>query len=198
MMERLKIERTPMRTPFFFTFLAFILCTQTLAGQKYYTKTGRISFISQAPLEKIESSNNNSLIVLDAATGKLECSVLIKGFQFSKALMQDHFNENYMESHKYPKGLFKGTISNLNEVKLAKDGIYTATLKGEMTLHGVTKPMTTTGKFTVKGQNVAATTFFEIHVADFNIEIPKVVKDNVAETVKVTVTADLQRMNETN
>jgi hypothetical protein len=187
-----------MRIPYFLSVVFLVVCVQTLSAQRYYTKTGRITFTSQAPLEKIESSNNNSLIVLDAATGKLECSVLIKGFQFTKALMQEHFNENYMESHKYPKGLFKGTVTNMKDIRLDKDGVYTANLKGDLTLHGVTKPLTTSGKITVKGGNVAATTSFEVVVADFNIEIPKVVKDNIAEKVKVAVSADLQLMDETN
>ena len=187
-----------MRTLFFLTVISLVLCAHSVTGQKYYTKTGRITFLSQAPLEKIESSNNSSLIVLDVPTGKLECSVLIKGFQFEKALMQDHFNENYMESHKYPKGLFKGVVTNMQDINMQKDGVYSATIKGEITLHGVTKSMTTTGKLTIKGGNVAATTSFDIVVADFDIEKPKVVKDNIAEKVKVTVSADLKLMDETN
>jgi len=187
-----------MRTPLFLTVFTLVLWSCPLLGQKYYTKTGRITFLSQAPLEKIESSNNNSLIVLDAATGKLECSVLIKGFQFTKALMQDHFNENYMESHKFPKGLFKGTVTNMKDINLRKDGVYTANIKGDMTLHGITKPMTVSGKLTVKGENVVGTTSFDILVTDFDIKIPKVVEENVAEKVKVTVSADMYLMDETN
>ena len=72
--------------------------------------------------------------MLDAATGRLECSVLIKGFQFEKALMQDHFNENYMESHKFPKGVFKGTITNMQDIHLKKDGTYTVVVKGDLPL----------------------------------------------------------------
>lgn len=163
-------------------------------SQKYYTKSGRVTFISQAPLEKIESTNQNAYVVLDAATGQVECSVLIKGFQFEKSLMQQHFNENYLESHKYPKGIFKGQVSNMQDINLTKDGSYKAMVKGNLTLHGVTKPLNAMTMITVKGGNVATTTSFEVVVSDFSIDIPKVVADNIAEKVKVTLSADLQKM----
>ncbi len=165
-----------------------------VTGQKYFTKVGRIHFISEAPLEKIEASNHNALIIFDAASGKMECSVLIKGFQFDKALMQDHFNENYMESHKYPKGIFKGSILNMNEIHLQKDGTYTANVKGELTLHGVTKPFITSGQIQVKSGKISASSTFDILVADFDIQIPKVVKENISKTVQIVISADLQRM----
>lgn len=184
-----------MRTLFNITTLTLLFFIPTLDAQKYFTKSGIIAFLSQAPLENIEATNNSALIVLDVATGKLECSVLIKGFQFEKALMQDHFNENYMESHKFPKAIFKGTLTDMKAVHFGKDGTYTTNLTGDLTLHGVTKPMTTAAKISVKGGNVSATTSFDILVADFNIEIPKVVRDNIADKVNVTVKADLQLMN---
>jgi hypothetical protein len=104
--------------------LLFIV-TAGSTGQQYYSKTGKVTFVSDAPLEKIEAHNNNGYVVFDAATGNIEWSVLIKGFQFVKALMQDHFNENYMESQKFPKGIFKGTVTNMKDVHLDKDGDYT-------------------------------------------------------------------------
>lgn len=180
----------------FFTTLFFISGVVGLFGQKYFSKVGHVVFSSDASLEKIEGKNTNGLIVLDAANGRLECSVLIKGFQFEKALMQDHFNENYMESHKFPKGVFKGTITNMQDINLKKDGTYTAMVKGDLTLHGVTKPFSPTGKVVVKGGKITATSSFELMVADFNIEIPKVVRDNIAEKVKVAIQADLLMMEQ--
>jgi len=174
---------------FIFTFTAWS------KGQQYYSKMGKVTFISDAPLEKIEAHNNSGYVVFDSATGNIEWSVLIKGFQFVKALMQDHFNENYMESQKYPKGTFKGTIVNLHDINLQKDGDYTVNVKGLLTLHGVTKPFNPTGHVNVKGGVITATSDFDILVEDFNIEIPKVVKDNIAKTVKVNVVADLQKLN---
>lgn len=165
-----------------------------LTGQKYSTKEGRIHFLSVAPLEKIEASNNNALVVLDASNGQMEWSVLIKGFKFAKALMQTHFNENYLESHKYPKGVFKGTIINIQEINFQKDGTYPANMKGDLTIHGVTQPFVTSGKVTIKGDKISASSTFDVTVSDFKIEIPKVVRDNIAKTVKVSVNADLHKM----
>lgn len=160
-----------------------------MSAQKYFTRNGEIYFLSDASLEKIEATNSNASSVIDASTGKLEWSVLIKGFQFEKALMQEHFNENYMESDKYPKAVFKGTITNLSAVNFTKDGNYTAKVKGDLTLHGVTKPYETTATITVKGGQVSAKSQFNITVADHQIDIPSVVKDKVAKVVKVTVSA---------
>ena len=95
---------------FFFGFYIFFMVVNVISGQKYFTKTGHISFYSDTPLEKIEGHNKSSNCVLDVATGKLEVATLVKGFQFEKALMQEHFNENYMESDKFPKAVFKGQI----------------------------------------------------------------------------------------
>jgi len=174
--------------------LLFTLTTWSI-GQQYYSKTGKVTFVSDAPLEKIEAHNNNGYVVFDSATGNIEWSVLIKGFQFVKALMQDHFNENYMESQKFPKGIFKGTVTNMKDVHLDKDGDYTVNVKGQLTLHGVTKPFNPTGHVTVKSGVITSTSDFDIMVEDFDIEIPKVVKDNIAKTVKVSVVAELQKLN---
>jgi hypothetical protein len=175
--------------------IATCLFIPSMDGQRYYTKVGRVSFLSAASIEKIEATNSNALVVLDASSGNVECSVLIKGFQFAKALMQEHFNENYMESHEYPKGIFKGTITNMQQINLAKDGIYTANLRGALTLHGVTRPLSATGRISVKGGKIAASTAFEVMVSDYNIKIPKVVRENIAEKIMVTVSTDLLLMN---
>lgn len=180
----------------FFITLLFLSNMAALVAQKYYSKVAQVVFTSDAPLEKIEGKNTNGLVVLDAATSRLECSVLIKGFQFEKALMQDHFNENYMESHKFPKGVFKGTITNMQDIHLKKDGTYPVVVKGDLTLHGVTKSFAPTGKVIVKGGKITASSSFEILVADFNIEIPKVVRENIADKVKVTIQADLLVMEQ--
>ena len=178
---------------FFIFFLGGALTTSF--GQKYYSKTGHIHFLSQAPIETIESDNYNGYVVYDGATGKLEFSVLIKGFKFQKALMQQHFNENYMESDKFPKSLFKGSILNWSSIHLDKDGIYDANVDGQMTIHGITKPFKCQAKLFVKGGMISASTAFDIVIADYGIQVPKVVRDNISKTVKVAVKADLQPMN---
>lgn len=177
-----------------FVLLHLILMMPMVSAQKFYSKSARVIFISEAPIEKIEGLNNSGYVILDAGSGAVEMSVLIKGFKFEKALMQDHFNENYMESSKFPKGIFKGNIINISDIDFSKDGDYTAAVKGNLTLHGVTKPFTTSAKFSIKGGAISARSSFDVTIADFDIDVPKVVRENIANTVKVSVQTDLQKM----
>jgi polyisoprenoid-binding protein YceI len=174
--------------------LVLTLTAQFAMGQKYFSKTGKISFYSDAPMEKIEAHNTTASTVLDAATGNLEWAVLIQGFKFEKALMQEHFNENYMESTTYPKAKFKGKIDNLSAVNFKKDGDYNVNVSGQMEIHGVTKPVTATGVISVKGGNISAKSKFSVAVADYGIQIPKVVAENIAKNVDIHVQADYQAM----
>lgn len=171
-----------------------ILCSQWAIGQKYFSKTGKITFHSDAPMEKIEATNSTASTVLDIGSGNLEWAVLIQGFKFEKALMQEHFNENYMESETYPKAKFKGKIDNLSSVNLTKDGEYNVNVSGQLEMHGVTKPVNATGVISVKGGNISAKSKFAIALADYDIEIPKVVADNIAKNVDIHVQAEYQPM----
>ena len=174
--------------------LALMLSAQFAMGQKYFSKTGKISFYSDTPMEKIEATNSTASTVLDIGTGNFEWAVLIQGFKFEKALMQEHFNENYMESTEFPKAKFKGKIDNLSAVNFKKDGDYNVTVTGQMEIHGVTKPVTAPGVISIKGGNISAKSKFSIAVADYGIEVPKVVAENIAKNVDVTVQADYQAM----
>ncbi len=174
----------------FFLVLAALLVVSLASAQKYFTREGKISFFSDAPMEKIEAHNTKATSVWDTESGKMEFAVLIKAFQFEKALMQEHFNENYMESDKYPKATFKGEIADTKKVNLSKDGEYPVTVKGQMEIHGVTKELQAPGKIIVKGGAVKATSSFEVAVADYNIQIPAVVRDNIAKTVRIDVDVD--------
>lgn len=174
--------------------IVLVLSAQLAIGQKYFSKTGKISFHSDAPMEKIEAHNSTASTVLDAATGNVEWAVLIQGFKFEKALMQEHFNENYMESTTYPKAKFKGKVDNLSSVNFKKDGDYNVNVSGQMEIHGVTKPVSATGVISVKGGTVSAKSKFSVAVADYGIVIPKLVADNIAKTVDINVHADYQAM----
>jgi polyisoprenoid-binding protein YceI len=176
-----------------FVLIAVLAIVNTgLNAQKYFTRTANISFSSDAPMEKIEAHNKKGTSVIDTKSGKMEFAVLIKAFQFEKALMQEHFNENYMESTKYPKAIFKGAFTDLSAISFDKDGTYETAVKGDMTIHGVTKPMETKGKVIVKEGKIQAISSFEIVVADYDIEIPAVVRDNIAKTVKVDIDASFE------
>lgn len=164
-----------------------ISLASTLSAQKYFTRTGQVDFLSEAPMEKIEAKNSKATSVLDIETGRLEFAVLVKAFQFEKALMQEHFNENYMESSKFPKATFKGEIADNAAVKYNQDGSYPVKVKGEMTIHGVTQAITAPGVIQVKGGQISAEADFTVLVADYKIEIPALVRDNIAKEVKIAV-----------
>lgn len=181
--------------------LVFVLVVSTCfflqAQDKFYTKTGRVFFKStKTPLEKIEATNKSSTCVLDTKTGNLQFSVLMKGFEFEKALMQEHFNENYVESSKYPKSGFKGQVTNNNEVNYTKDGEYVAKVKGSLQLHGETKDVEATGKITVRNGKILASSSFEILLSDYKIRIPSLVSDKVANKVNVVIDCSLEPFKE--
>ncbi len=162
------------------------------AQSKYFTRDGKISFYSDASLEKIEANNSKVATVLDVSTGQFEFSVLMKAFDFEKALMQEHFNENYVESSKFPKSVFKGKIENIADIKFDKDGIYPIKVKGQLTLHGVTKDIATNGTLEIKNGIIKANSVFNILIEEYGIEIPKLVSEKVAKEVKVTVNVSLE------
>lgn len=170
-----------------FTFLLFAF--GELPAQKIYTKNGSISFFSKAPLENIKANNNQVVSVLNTQTGDLQMSVLIKAFHFQKALMEVHFNENYMESHKFPKATFKGILAEVSKINFAKDGTHNVTASGDLTIHGVTNKVTATGVINIKNGIASATSKFNIKLKDYKIVVPKIVKDNISETIDITVTS---------
>jgi polyisoprenoid-binding protein YceI len=172
---------------------AFFVLGSTLSAQKFFTRDGKVKFDATAASspEKIDALSNSATCVLDAATGNIQWAILIKGFQFEKSLMQEHFNENYLESTKFPKASFSGKITNLSELNFSKDGTYNAIVKGQMTIHGVTKEITTNGALTVSGNNVKINAGFSLPLADYSIDIPSLVSDKIAKEAKVMVDATL-------
>lgn len=157
------------------------------AQDKFFTKNGRISFISKGNIETIEANHKSVTCVLDTKTGNIQFAVLMRGFEFRKALMQEHFNENYVESDKYPRSEFRGQISNNSAVDYTKDGAYDAKVKGRLTIHGVTKDIESDGKITVKGGRPQANATLVIQLSDYNISIPGINKDNINNTVTITI-----------
>jgi hypothetical protein len=166
----------------------------TSFGQKYFTKNGIINFdaTSSSSPEKVEGVNRTSICVVDAATGAIQFSVLMKGFAFERALMEEHFNENYIESHKFPKSEFKGSITNNSSVSYSKDGMYSVTVKGKLTIHGETRDVEAQGKLIVENGKINTTTDFNVLLSDYKISIPGLVADKVAKTAKITVSCFLE------
>jgi len=176
--------------------LLIFICFSSLKSHadKYLTKTGKISFYSDAPLEKIEAHNRAVGVLLNTENSALNFSVLIKSFVFQKKLMQEHFNENYLESNKYPKAKFDGTISNLSSINFEKDGSYKAQVSGKLTIHGVTRTVTETGNIIIRNGQTSLKASFNISLTDYKVKIPSAVKDKISNTVKIDIDADLKKI----
>lgn len=178
----------------------FLLCaalaalTMPATAQKFFTRDAKVQFNSDTPMEKIEAVNKSGTAVIDTQTGKMEWKVLIKNFIFEKALMQEHFNENYMESTKFPSATFKGAVADPASVNFGKDGVYKVKTKGTMEIHGVKKEVEIPGTITVKGGTVAVKSNFVVACADYNIQIPGVVREKIAKEINVAVDATLNPM----
>lgn len=174
--------------------LAFIL---TLAsafvshnGTIYKSNTGNIRFYSHTPVEDIEAENHKVKTAFSAESGQIQFSCLIKDFEFEKALMQEHFNENYMESTTYPKAKFNGTISDLSSINLAKDGTYTSQVAGKLTIKDVTQEVTTLGTFIVKDGVVNAQATFNLNPYDYHVKIPKLIAPKISKSIQISIDVD--------
>ncbi|MCO4807602.1 MAG: YceI family protein [Flavobacteriales bacterium] len=169
--------------------LSIALSGAAFSQEKYFTRDGHIKFFSSTPMENIEADNHKVTVVLDEATGKLEFSALMKSFEFEKALMEEHFNENYVESKTYPKATFKGSIKDFEMGAFDSEADVVAV--GKLTIHGVTKDVEMPGKVSKSSDGYQLTSKFNVNPEDYNIEIPKTVRDNIAEQLEVTVDSKL-------
>lgn len=170
-----------------FTLLVSIVSLSLHAQNVLISKNASISFFSSTPAEDIEGKSNTANSALDIKSGNILVKVSNTSFQFKKKLMQEHFNENYMESDKYPVSTFKGKITE--NVDLSKDGTYNVTIDGTLDVHGVTKAYQTKAILVVEKGTVTAKTAFNIKIADHKIEIPSIVFTKIAETVNVRIAA---------
>ena len=165
-------------------FVLFLL-SQTIQAQKYMTQNGVISFFSSTPVEDIEAVNNQVSAVLNAENGQIATALLMKAYNFEKALMQEHFNEKYVESEKYPKSTFKGQIVDFDKSSLSEKPSKVK-IVGQLTIHGVTQDIEVEGDLS-KNKDIVGLVFdFDVDVADYNIDIPGPVKEKIAKTIKVS------------
>ena len=165
------------------------------APNKFFTRSGKVVFSASTPFEKIEAENDKGTSVLDPVTGQVEFAVLMKAFLFEKAMMQEHFNEKYVESDMYPKSVFKGTIENLGTIDFKKDGVYKLTASGLLTLHGITKTVQVSGILTVSKGVIMTSSEFQVAAADYGIEIPSLVRDKIAKVVTIKTEATYEVLN---
>lgn len=173
--------------------IAILLLAQIVfAQEKYFTRSGTLTFFSKAPMENIEATNNQASCIFDTETGEIAVTAQMKGFEFEKALMQEHFNENYVESHKFPKATFKGKIGNFSSVSFSNTSPLNVDVAGTLTIHGVDNEISTSGTLTKKDNKYVVYSKFNTSPEDFDIKIPKAVINNIAEEIEVTVKLELE------
>jgi polyisoprenoid-binding protein YceI len=174
--------------------LSTLLISGLMASAQIFKGTDEtvISFYSHTSMEDIDGKNKNvTAVVLKAETGEFVCQIKNKSFHFKSGLMEEHFNENYMESEKYPNSMLKGKITD--KVDYTKDGTTKVTLDGKMSIHGVDKDVKIPATVTVKGDMVTVDAKFPVAMKDYNIKIPEVVGNKMAESMEVTVKAVLKK-----
>ena len=170
----------------------FIISIASSAQEKYFTRSGKIQFFSKTKAENIDATSRSAAVVLESKTGDLQFAVLMKGFEFKKAMMQEHFNKDYVESDKFPKAEFKGQITNNTDIKYTTDGSYTAKVKGKLTIHGVTKDIETTGTVTVKNGKITTVSTFNIQLPDYSIKVPGIYRSQISDDIKITIDCSLE------
>ena len=171
----------------------FLFVANVTFAQKMMTRTGEIKFEASMPaFEEIAAKNNTVSCIFDVTTGEIAALALVKAFRFKVPLMEEHFNENYMESSKFPKATFKGKIVNFDASKITSKKT-DFDLEGDLTIHGVSKKVKTKITFVQSGEKLISTSTFKVKPIDFNIKIPSIVKSKIAETVEVNLKFELEK-----
>ncbi|UOQ97829.1 YceI family protein [Hymenobacter sp. 5317J-9] len=154
---------------------------------RYSTSAGLITFFSTAPLEDIEALNPKVAAVFELATGQLAFSMLMRDFQFKNTLMQEHFNENYAESEKYPRARFTGTLVTMPDEATLRSGPQPVYVQGVLTIHGVKRKVRVPGTLHLRDNDLVVTSKFAVAPADYKIKIPALVRNNIAKSIDVSV-----------
>ncbi|AMC11884.1 hypothetical protein Lupro_11675 [Lutibacter profundi] len=160
-----------------------LVISQVKSQDKFITKTGYVSFFSHSLVEDIKAENNQGLSIIDTKTGEIVVQLLMRSFMFKKSLMQEHFNENYIESDTYPKAIFKGKILNYNQLVNENSD---AEIEGTLFVHGKEKEIKIKVKAHKISEEIIISGDFKVEVADFDIKIPRIVVNNIAKIVKVS------------
>lgn len=173
-----------------FLILILLITSVSVFGQgKFIAKNAYISFYSSTPMEDILGESNEVVTILDSSNGKVVFQALMTTFHFKRALMEEHFNENYMESTKFPKGKFEGTIVGFNKDMLTSP-VSNIQITGQLSLHGVEKTITVPGTIGLENGKLVATSKFEVVPEDYGIEIPSLVRDKIGKQMDITVKAN--------
>jgi polyisoprenoid-binding protein YceI len=175
--------------------LLFSIAAYSKSPDKYISSKSHIKFFSSTPVEDIEANNYASLSTINPKTGDVIFSIPMQSFEFEKALMQKHFNnEHFLETNIYPKSKLKGRITNLDEIDFSKEGKYPAVFEGEITIKDKTSALKETGTITVNGENLNVNVTFNLTLADFGITFDEgeMVSTKIAKSVEVTVSSEYE------
>ena len=177
------------------TYVILIFSALSLIGQtRYRTTSGEINFNASTPLEDIDATNEEVNAILELETGKFATVMLIQDFQFRRKLMQEHFNENYMETDQFPKAFFTGTIKDLDITDSSEEN-QNKQIAGEITIHGVKRPLKTMGNIQRGKHSVVIRAEFVIRPEEHGIEVPSIVFQKIAREVDVKVKLILRKSN---
>lgn len=175
-------------------FVVFIVSSPLVQAQRFMSRLVVVKFESFTPLETIRAENKNGVLLLDLQSGRVEAAVLIKGFLFRKALMQQHFNDSYMESDKFPKAGFVGQFDP-STLSVSKTGKQTIMVTGKITIHGKEQPHTCKAVLEFKEGNCLAISSFQVRPEDFSIQIPALVRDNINKELIVELNSGWMKSN---
>lgn len=176
----------------FYILIALFIFSIGFAQDKILTKNGKITFEASVPsFEEVKAKNEGVTCIINTKTGEIASLTMVKGFRFKVALMEEHFNENYIESDKYPKTTFKGKIEGFDYSKITKEG-KSYTIKGKLELHGKSKDITINATIKKSADGVSLVSNFTLNTDDFGIDIPSVVSKKVSKKVNVTLDFNLK------
>lgn len=167
---------------------ATIFASNVFAQNQYKATATTVKFFSETPVENIDAVTNEATSIISIPKNQIAFSIPNKSFLFKNALMQEHFNEKYMESDKYPNSTFAGTI--IDAVDLSKDGEYKLNVTGKLKIHGVEKQVIAPAYAKVKNGKVSLQSQFMVKLVDYKIKVPTLVFNKIAEEIKIVVNAD--------
>lgn len=170
--------------------ILILICSSFFANgfsQKYITKTGTIEIFSETAFFTIDGTNKKVASILNIENGDIVVSTLVRSFKFEEALVEEHFNENYMESAKFPKAIFKGKIVNYKPGQFNKDGVYNVMLKGKLTIHGQTRDINKKAEITVKNGLIFGTSQFNVSLENYKIKVEKAYKNSIKDEILLKI-----------
>ena len=174
--------------------LICLLFSSQLIAQQYYTNKGKVSFFSEAPIENISAINEDVSAIVDSQTGGFAFRLKIEDFIFPNSLMQEHFNESYLESEKYPLSTFTGVIDNFSDLDLS--AMQNLVVNGSLSMHGISKDAQMKAAVQMINDELHISSTFDVALEDYNIDIPKIMMYKIAEVIQVVVDMKLQNRSD--